>query len=159
MKKEYYPTSLQNILAELELVDLLVQIQIWRARQGTYMADSLCSIFEYKAAARERFSSQSPLLKHYLFYLFHDPSHQMLSKYLRAEVDTIDGKYKLKLKKDFWTAAETGRDSKGGAIVHKISHEEVYTDDLVYGEADVKQLAQNDSAKSVANADNREYYT
>ena len=86
MKKEYYPTSLQNILAELELVDLLVQIQIWRARQSTHIAGSLCSISEDKPAARERFSSQSSLLKHYLFYLFHDPSHQnqpLLNKYLR----------------------------------------------------------------------------
>jgi len=39
MKKEYYTTSLQHILAELERVDLLIQIQIRRARQ-VHMADS-----------------------------------------------------------------------------------------------------------------------
>ena len=39
MKKEYYTTSLQHILAELERVDLLVQVQVRRARQ-VHMADS-----------------------------------------------------------------------------------------------------------------------
>ena len=33
MKKEYYTTSLQHILAELERVDLLIQVQVRRARQ------------------------------------------------------------------------------------------------------------------------------
>ena len=28
-----YDTSLQHILAELERIDLLVQVQVWRARQ------------------------------------------------------------------------------------------------------------------------------
>jgi len=39
MKTEYYTTSLQHILAELERVDLLIQVQIQRARQ-VHMADS-----------------------------------------------------------------------------------------------------------------------
>jgi hypothetical protein len=199
MKKEYYTTSLQHILAELERVDLLIQVQIRRARQ-VHMTDSefqglciseqeidvllaqplgmprwatttgpltmaevrsvldqlageiaqrkaeslrqnitlrleelahlfrlipfdidvlliclaseldlryerlyaylqddvtrkrpsvdlvlnlLCPSFEAKLVARERFSSESPLLKHHLLYLFDDPSHQtspLLSK-------------------------------------------------------------------------------
>jgi len=33
MKKEYYTTSLQHILAELERIDLLIQVQVRRARQ------------------------------------------------------------------------------------------------------------------------------
>jgi AAA+ superfamily predicted ATPase len=33
MKKEYYTTSLQHILAEMERVDLLIQLQVQRARQ------------------------------------------------------------------------------------------------------------------------------
>ena len=209
MKKEYYTTSLQHILAELERVDLLIQAQIRRARQ-VYMADSefqglciseqeidalleqplgmprwattsgplsmtevrskldhlageiarrkaeslrqdvtlrleelallfrlipfdidvlliclaseldlryerlyaylqddvtrkrpsvdlvlnlLCSTFEDKMAARERFSSQSPLLKHYLLHLFDNPSHQnppLLSKYLRVDERVVN---------------------------------------------------------------------
>jgi hypothetical protein len=75
-----------------------------------------------------------------------------------AEVDTSDGRYKIKLGKDFWSAPQTGRDSKGGAIVHEISHEELYTDDHKYGEPDAKQLAQNDPDKAAENADNWEYY-
>jgi len=39
MKKEYYTTSLQHILAELERIDLLIQVQVRRARQ-VHMADS-----------------------------------------------------------------------------------------------------------------------
>ena len=75
-----------------------------------------------------------------------------------AAVDTSDGRYKMNLGKDFWNAAETGRDSRGGAIVHEISHEEVDTDDHVYGEAGAKQLAQNDPEKAIDNADNWEYF-
>ena len=33
MEKEYYTTSLQHILAELERIDLLIQVQVHRARQ------------------------------------------------------------------------------------------------------------------------------
>jgi len=204
MKREYYTTSLQHILAELERVELLIQVQIRKARQ-VHMADSefqglciseqeidallkqpiglpcwasalspssradirtafdrmttnigkrktesamqgvslrleefahlfrltpfdidvlliclapeldlryerlyaylqddvtkkrpsvdlvlnlLCPTFEDKLAARDRFSSESPLLKHYLLHLFDDPSHQnppLLSKYLRMD--------------------------------------------------------------------------
>ena len=39
MKKEYYTTSLQHILAELERVDLLIQVQVRRSRQ-VHMTDS-----------------------------------------------------------------------------------------------------------------------
>ena len=204
MKKEYYTTSLQHILAELERIDLLIQVHVRRARQ-MHMADSefqglciseqeidallkqqiglprwasvlsppsrtkvrtafdqiaadigkrkaesarqgitlrleelarlfrpipfdidvlliclaseldlryerlyaylqddvtkkrpsvdlvlnlLCPSFQDKLAARDRFSSESPLFKHYLLHLFDDPSHQnppLLSKYLKAD--------------------------------------------------------------------------
>ncbi len=209
MKKEYYTTSLQHILAELERVDLLIHVQIRRARQ-VHMADSefqglciseqeidallaqpiglprrasalspssrtevqtafdqmaadigkrkaesarqsvtlrleelarlfhltpfdvdtlliclapeldlryerlyaylqddvtkkrpsvdivlnlLCPSFEAKLAARERFSSESPLLKHCLLHLFDDPSHQnppLLSKYLWVDERVVN---------------------------------------------------------------------
>ena len=209
MKKEYYTTSLQHILAELERVDLLIQVQIRRARQ-VHMADSefqglciseqeidallkqpiglpcwasslspsslteirtafdqmaadigkrkaesamkgvslrleefarlfrltpfdidilliclapeldlryerlyaylqddvtkkrpsvdlvlnlLCPSFQDKLAARDRFSSESPLFKHYLLHLFDDPSHQnppLLSKYLKGDERVVN---------------------------------------------------------------------
>ncbi len=48
----------------------------------------LCSTFEDNLAARERFSSQSSLLKHHLLHLFDDPSHHnpsSLCKYLKVD--------------------------------------------------------------------------
>ncbi|MBE9530823.1 MAG: hypothetical protein IMF00_06115 [Proteobacteria bacterium] len=73
MKKEYYTTSLQHILAELERIDLLIQVQVRRAR--------------------DRFSSEFPLFKYYLLHLFDDPSHQnppLLSKYLRVDERVVN---------------------------------------------------------------------
>ncbi|MDL2124545.1 MAG: hypothetical protein LWX51_16050 [Deltaproteobacteria bacterium] len=209
MKKEYYTTSLQHILAELERIDLLIQVQVQRARhvqenncefqglciseqeidallaqpiglsrwasalwpssraevriafdqmavdigkcktestrQGitlrldelarlfhltpfhvdtlliclapeldlryerlyAYLQDDvtkkrpsvdlvlnlLCLSFQDKLAARNRFSSESPLFKHYLLHLFNDPSHQnspLLSKYLRVNERVVN---------------------------------------------------------------------
>ena len=209
MKKEYYTTSLQHILAELERVDLLIQVQIRRARQ-VHMADSefqglciseqeidallaqplgmphwattpgplsmaevrsvldqlagkiaqrkaeslrqdvtlrleklahlfrlipfdidvlliclaseldqryerlyaylqddvtkkrpsvdlvlnlLCPSFQDKLATRDRFSSESSLLKHHLIHLFDDPSYQnppLLSKYLKVDEHVVN---------------------------------------------------------------------
>jgi AAA+ superfamily predicted ATPase len=209
MKKEYYTTSLQHILAELERIDLLIQVQVQRARhvqenncefQGlciseqeidallaqplgmprwattpgpvsmaelrsvldqlageiaqrkaeslrqdvtlrlekmarlfhltpfdvdtlliclapeldlryerlyAYLQDDvtkkrpsvdlvlnlLCPSFQDKQAARNRFSSESPLFKHYLLHLFDDPSHQnppLLSKYLKVDEHVVN---------------------------------------------------------------------
>ena len=48
----------------------------------------LCPSFEAKLAARERFSSEFPLLKHHLLHLFDDPSYQnppLLSKCLKVD--------------------------------------------------------------------------
>ena len=53
----------------------------------------LCPTFEDKLAARDRFSSESPLLKHYLLHLFDDPSHQnppLLSKYLKVDERVVN---------------------------------------------------------------------
>jgi len=53
----------------------------------------LCPSFEAKLAARERFSSESPLLKYHLLHLFDDPSHQnppLLSKYLWVDVRVVN---------------------------------------------------------------------
>jgi hypothetical protein len=209
MKKEYYTTSLQHILAELERIDLLIQVQVQRARhvqenncefqglcvseqevdallkqpiglprwasalsplsraevrtafdqmtadigkrkaestrQGVtlrleelarlfhltpfdvdtlliclapeldlryerlyaYLQDDvtkkrpsvdlvlnlLCPSFQDKLAARDRFSSEFPLFKHYLLHLFDDSSHQnppLLSKYLRVDERVVN---------------------------------------------------------------------
>jgi peptidyl-Lys metalloendopeptidase len=75
-----------------------------------------------------------------------------------AYVDPNDGAYKISLGPAFWNAPATGRDSKAGTIVHELSHEECGTDDHVYGEVGAKDLALNDPAKAVNNADNYEYF-
>ena len=137
------------------------QIRIGGKRRGRYKTWFDTNYSSANATAKTRFNKVKKgwVKVHDVFQskrIYFDCSARNESYY--AEVDTSDGKYKLKLGKDFWTAAGTGRDSKGGAIVHEISHEEVYTDDHVYGEADAKQLAQNDATKAVDNADNWEYY-
>jgi len=53
----------------------------------------LCPSFQDKLAKRDRFSSESPLFKHYLLHLFDDPSHKnppLLSKYLRADERVVN---------------------------------------------------------------------
>lgn len=101
MKKEYYTTSLQHILAELERIDLLIQIQnaylqddVTKKRLSVDLVlNLLCPTFEDKLAARDRFSSESPLLKYYLFHFFDAPSYQnppLLSKYLKVDERVVN---------------------------------------------------------------------
>jgi hypothetical protein len=48
----------------------------------------LCSSFEHKITARDRFNSESSLVKHRLIHLFDDPSHHnppLLGKYLKMD--------------------------------------------------------------------------
>jgi SpoVK/Ycf46/Vps4 family AAA+-type ATPase len=53
----------------------------------------LCSSFEAKLTARERFSPNAPLFKHHLLGMFDDPSHlqpPLLSKYLKVDDRVVD---------------------------------------------------------------------
>jgi peptidyl-Lys metalloendopeptidase len=60
----------------------------------------------------------------------------------------------------FWNAPMTGKDSKGGTIVHEQSHYLVNggTQDYVYGHDGCRSLARNDPAKAIMNADSHEYF-
>jgi len=60
----------------------------------------------------------------------------------------------------FWTAPMTGTDSKGGTLIHEISHFNVVaaTDDWAYGQSAAKSLAISDPTKALNNADNHEYF-
>jgi peptidyl-Lys metalloendopeptidase len=60
----------------------------------------------------------------------------------------------------FWTAPMTGTDSKGGTLVHEMSHFNVVagTDDWVYGQEGAAGLAISDPARAVNNADSHEYF-
>jgi peptidyl-Lys metalloendopeptidase len=60
----------------------------------------------------------------------------------------------------FWNAPTAGTDSKGGTLIHEMSHFNVTagTDDIVYGQAGAKNLAATDPNGALNNADNHEYF-
>ncbi|KAF8609973.1 peptidyl-Lys metalloendopeptidase [Ceratobasidium sp. AG-I] len=60
----------------------------------------------------------------------------------------------------FWSAPNTGTDSRAGTIVHEQSHFTVNggTEDYVYGQTSAKSLASSNPAEAVFNADNHEYF-
>lgn len=68
--------------------------------------------------------------------------------------------YKIYVCRAFWTAPMSGTDSKGGTLVHELSHFTVIagTDDFAYGQTAAKQLAITDPAKARLNADSHEYF-
>ncbi len=68
--------------------------------------------------------------------------------------------YKIYVCRAFWSAPMTGTDSKGGTLVHEMSHFNVVagTDDHVYGQSGAASLAISDPNKAVDNADNHEYF-
>lgn len=69
--------------------------------------------------------------------------------------------YKIYVCKAFWSAPMTGTDSKGGTLVHEMSHFTAVagTDDWVYGQSGAASLAISDPAKAVDNADSHEYFS
>jgi peptidyl-Lys metalloendopeptidase len=68
--------------------------------------------------------------------------------------------YTIYVCKAFWTAPMSGTDSKGGTLVHEMSHFNVVasTDDWVYGQSGAASLAISDPAKAIDNADSHEYF-
>ncbi|WP_313704248.1 M35 family metallo-endopeptidase [Massilia sp.] len=68
--------------------------------------------------------------------------------------------YRIYVCKAFWSAPLTGTDSKGGTLVHEMSHFNVVagTDDHVYGQSGAASLAISDPTKAVDNADSHEYF-
>ncbi|OQS41555.1 M35 family metallo-endopeptidase [Chromobacterium haemolyticum] len=68
--------------------------------------------------------------------------------------------YKIYLCGAFWNAPTSGTDSKGGTLVHELSHFTVVagTDDHVYGQSGAKNLAKTNPAQALNNADNHEYF-
>ncbi len=68
--------------------------------------------------------------------------------------------YVIYVCKAFWTAPMTGTDSKGGTLVHEMSHFNVVasTDDWVYGQSGAASLAISDPSKAIDNADSHEYF-
>jgi peptidyl-Lys metalloendopeptidase len=69
--------------------------------------------------------------------------------------------YKIYLCGAFWSAPMTGTDSKGGTLVHEMSHFSVVagTDDWAYGQSAAASLARSNPTRAVDNADNHEYFS
>lgn len=68
--------------------------------------------------------------------------------------------YKIYVCKAFWSAPNTGTDSKAGTLVHEMSHFNAVaaTDDWAYGQSAAKSLAISNPGKAVDNADSHEYF-
>lgn len=68
--------------------------------------------------------------------------------------------YKIYVCNAFWSAPLSGTDSKGGTLVHEMSHFTVVagTGDWVYGQTAAANLARTDPARAVDNADSHEYF-
>jgi peptidyl-Lys metalloendopeptidase len=68
--------------------------------------------------------------------------------------------YNIYLCKVFWQAPLSGTDSKAGTLIHEMSHFDVVagTDDVVYGQAGARDLADSDPDLAITNADSHEYF-
>jgi peptidyl-Lys metalloendopeptidase len=68
--------------------------------------------------------------------------------------------YEIFVCRAFWSAPMSGTDSKGGTLIHEMSHFNVTagTDDIVYGQSGAMNLAASDPAGALNNADNHEYF-
>lgn len=69
--------------------------------------------------------------------------------------------YQIYLCNAFWAAPNAGTDSRGGTIVHEMSHFTVNggTSDYAYGQTAAKNLATRTPNKAIQNADNHEYFS
>lgn len=68
--------------------------------------------------------------------------------------------YRVYLCNAFWSAPNTGTDSRAGTIVHETSHFTVMggTDDWAYGQSAAHSLAGSNPSRAVDNADSHEYF-
>lgn len=68
--------------------------------------------------------------------------------------------YNIYLCKVFWQAPLSGTDSKAGTLIHEMSHFDVVagTDDVVYGQAGARNLADTNPDAAITNADSHEYF-
>ena len=68
--------------------------------------------------------------------------------------------YNIYLCKYFWLAPLAGTDSRGGTLIHEMSHFDVVagTDDIVYGQSGARALADSNPDDAIKNADSHEYF-
>ncbi|MFY2562255.1 M35 family metallo-endopeptidase [Corallococcus terminator] len=68
--------------------------------------------------------------------------------------------YRIYVCNAFWSAPMSGTDSKGGTLIHEMSHFTVVadTDDHAYGQSACRSLTSTNSARARDNADSHEYF-
>jgi len=68
--------------------------------------------------------------------------------------------YQIYVCNAFWSAPNTGTDSKAGTLIHEMSHFNVVagTDDWAYGQSAARSLATSNPTRALDNADNHEYF-
>ncbi len=68
--------------------------------------------------------------------------------------------YKIYVCKAFWSAPNTGTDSRAGTLIHEMSHFTAVagTDDWAYGQTAAASLAISNILKAIDNADSHEYF-
>ena len=68
--------------------------------------------------------------------------------------------YEIFVCRAFWSAPNTGTDSRAGTLIHEMSHFNVVagTDDVVYGQTGARSLAISDPNAALNNADSHEYF-
>ncbi len=68
--------------------------------------------------------------------------------------------YRIYVCNAFWTANNTGTDSRAGTLIHEMSHFDVVasTDDWAYGQSACKKLTKRPT-KAIDNADSHEYFS
>ncbi len=68
--------------------------------------------------------------------------------------------YEIFLCNAFWSAPNTGTDSRAGTLIHELSHFYVVasTDDWAYGQSACKSLATSNPSRATDNADSHEYF-
>ncbi len=68
--------------------------------------------------------------------------------------------YEIFLCNAFWSAPNTGTDSRAGTLIHELSHFNVVasTDDWAYGQTACKSLAISNAKRATDNADSHEYF-
>ena len=68
--------------------------------------------------------------------------------------------YKIYVCNAFWSAPNTGTDSRAGTLVHEMSHFNIVasTDDWAYGQTACRSLATRSPKKAIDNADSHEYF-
>jgi peptidyl-Lys metalloendopeptidase len=68
--------------------------------------------------------------------------------------------YEIFVCRAFWSAPNTGTDSKAGTLIHEMSHFNAVagTDDVVYGQSGAKSLAISNPDQALNNADSHEYF-